>query len=124
MAQVVDDRHPCPFRPCRGEMTEHHAPARHEPKPDEKNEPPQGLWAWHCTLEPRRHVEVAHWGVRPLKGCTVKGCTGVMVHWGRVRTLAPDPIRGRKDAPAKKVVYRSGYVCIENAAHFEPDPKS
>jgi hypothetical protein len=47
-----------------------------------------------------------------------------MVHWGRVRTLAPDPLRNRKDQHAKKVVYRSGYVCIENAAHFEPDVKS
>jgi hypothetical protein len=105
-------------------MTEHHAGPHPESKTGDKGEAPQGLWAWHCTLEPRRHVEVAHWGVRPLKGCTVKGCRGIMVHWGRVRTLAPDPLRNRKDQHAKKVVYRSGYVCIENAAHFEPDVKS
>jgi hypothetical protein len=101
-------------------MTEHHAP-RPQQKPGEHREEPQGLWAWHCTVEPRRHVEVAHWGVRPLKGCTVKGCKGIMVHWGRVRALAPDPIRGPR---ASRVVYRSGYVCIEDAAHFEPDPRS
>jgi hypothetical protein len=101
-------------------MTEHHALRPHL-QPGEQREEPQGLWAWHCTLEPRRHVEVAHWGVRPLKGCTVKGCNGIMVHWGRVRTLAPDPMRGQQ---ATRVMYRSGYVCIENAAHFDPDPKS
>jgi hypothetical protein len=81
----------------------------------------QGLSAWHCTIEPKRHVEVVNLGIRPLRDCTTKGCTGVMVHWGRVRTVVQESIFRRKRSAEPRIVYRSGYVCVENAEHFEPD---
>jgi len=87
-------------------------------KRGKKPDVPQGLSAWHCTIEPKRHVEVSNLGIRPLKDCAVPGCGGVMIHWGRVRAVSS--LNGhRKEAP--KIVYRSGYVCVDNAEHFQPD---
>jgi hypothetical protein len=97
--------------------------AKRPPRGQKKPEA-QGLSAWHCTIDPKRHVEVPNLGLRPVKDCTVKSCTGVMVHWGRVRALAPDHLRSRNGQQAWRVVYRSGYVCVENAEHFDPDSKS
>jgi hypothetical protein len=123
-----EDRRPCSFRQCHGEMMlKKHQPGGAPParRPDaKKTREPQWLRAWECTSDPRRHVEVVNWGVRPLKACTVKGCKGVMVHWGRVRALAPDNIRRRNGNAAFKIVYLSGYVCIEDAEHFDPDPRN
>jgi hypothetical protein len=124
----VEDRRPCSFHRCHGEMTlkKHHAvgPPPRRMEPGQKTREPQWLRAWECTSDPRRHVEVVNWGVRPLKTCTVKGCTGVMVHWGRVRALTPDNLRRRNGNAAFKIVYLSGYVCIEDAEHFDPDSRN
>ena len=122
MPQVLD-RHPCSFRPCRGEMTlvarEHALAPVERRKRGKKPDVPQGLSAWHCTIEPKRHVEVSNLGIRPLKDCTVPGCGGVMIHWGRVRAVSSLNGGRRKEAP--KIVYRSGYVCVDDAEHFQPD---
>ena len=98
------------------------APASRSQKADAEV---QGLSAWHCTIEPKRHVEVANLGIRPLRDCTAKGCTGVMVHWGRVRTVAKESAKesmfSRKRNAEPRIIYKSGYVCVENAEHFEAD---
>ncbi len=118
----LDNRHPCPFRPCQGEMTlTPHDQVVTESGRRRKTEKAQWLSAWHCTVEPQRHVEVGKLGVRPLKNCTVKGCAGMMVHWGRVRTVTPENPERQRLSSKPQVVYRSGYVCIENAEHFDPD---
>jgi hypothetical protein len=125
----IEGRRPCSFRQCHGEMLlKKHQPAGPPParKRDADTKPHEAQWlrAWECTSDPRRHVEVVNWGVRPLKACTVKGCKGIMVHWGRVRALAPDNLRRRNGQTAFKIVYRSGYVCIEDAEHFDPDDRN
>jgi hypothetical protein len=122
----IEERRPCSFRQCRGQMLlkKHQppaAPSSSTGKNGKKGHEAQWLRAWECTSEPRRHVEVVNWGVRPLKACTHKGCKGIMVHWGRVRALTPDNLRRRTGQPAFKIVYLSGYVCIEDAEHFDPD---
>lgn len=97
------------------------APASRRASRSQKDGAAQGLSAWHCTVEPKRHVEVANLGIRPLRDCTAKGCTGVMVHWGRVRTVVKEGLFRRKRNEEPRIIYKSGYVCVENAEHFEAD---
>ena len=122
----IGDRRRCSFVPCKGEMElkrKHFAPGAVIP---ERVEPGEAFpdktrrRAWQCSLEPKRHVEVEGWGIRPVKDCTVKGCGGVMVHSDKARTSAPDSIRRQPTRDYARAIYEAGYICLEDAEHFEP----
>jgi hypothetical protein len=81
------------------------------------------LEVWICEMNPKRHVEVRTWGLRPVKDCSVDGCNGVMVHSDKARMTAPDDISKQPGKPYALVKYEAGWVCLDNRGHFEPGRK-
>lgn len=78
------------------------------------------LEVWFCEMNPRRHVEVRTWGLRPVKDCSVAGCKGVMIHSDKGRLNLP--LIGEKPAgaPYNMMRFEPGWVCMEDESHFEP----
>ena len=121
------DRRQCSFLGCRGEMVlkpKHRLVGATMPSAvksgDAFPETPR-LSAWVCTLQPRRHIEVEGLGIRPLKDCRVEGCDGVMVHMDKARTLTPASGARQPTRAWPTIAYQSGFVCLEDGEHFEPD---
>ena len=70
-------------------------------------------------MNPRRHLEVPTWGTRPVKDCSVQGCSGVMVHSDKGRIHVPDDLRKLPGQPYPTLRFDAGWVCMENESHFE-----
>jgi len=77
------------------------------------------LEVWFCEMNPKRHVEVRTWGVRPVKDCSAAGCHGVMVHSEKGRIKVPEDLRKLPGQPYPMLKFEAGWVCMENETHFE-----
>jgi hypothetical protein len=123
------DKRPCNYPGCRATMVLRRKsgdpgatiPGRVEPGMIYPRA--QRLDVWVCEFNPREHVEVRTWGARPVKPCAFKDCKGPMVHSDKGRMLVPENIEKEPGRPYATIQYQAGWVCLEDAEHFEPGEK-
>jgi hypothetical protein len=79
------------------------------------------LRGWVCEMNPRRHVEVIGWQLRPVKDCSVPGCDGVMIHTSRARYNSPATTPRLPSKTYQRVGAIAGFLCMKNEGHVELD---
>lgn len=123
---VVGSKRKCEWPGCPAEMTlkaKRPAIGRSYPQQVEHGTAipeTKRLLAWICGLNPRRHVLVEGWGMRPTRDCTEKDCGGVMVHADKGRAIVPEDLT-RYGGVYPRLGWEPGFVCLENETHFFAD---
>lgn len=80
--------------------------------------PTQGYKTWVCSEKPGEHFNVVGFEHAERKKCR---CGGTMLHSWKAREIEPEDLTRKPTRDYAKVTPKSGWFCLENPTHFEPD---